>query len=404
MTAPGPAKPRRRLRWLFALLALAVGAALAVAVVEGAFRWCWTLPPAFAEFAQQGLYRQRADGSIALQPGYRGSLTVAGRTTEVYVDALGLRSAAPGAAAASPGDAAMQRWLMLGDSLVFGYGVAADEALPAQFARALAAAGRQVVVGNAGVPGYGLRDAVAAMANLDAAFGANAVVLCGYLGNDALDDLRVDQAVASGLRFDGPMARLVQSSPRIRLALASRAWLWLETWIFTNHTAWSPLLQQAPTAAELVALAGLPGEYPTFAAAQGGLFLDVADLQHRFQAEAPPVLPRLLANVEAALGKARALAAGRPLYFVVLPPRALVEEPLRQQRLRERGFAVEDFPRGLAQQRWLAAAAAAGVPALDATPVLAGSGDAAAWFVDDGHLSAAGAAKVAAALAEFVGR
>jgi len=394
-----PARAKRRARWPFALLAVALGAVLAALAVELTFRWLWVLPPAFAEFAQQGLYLQRADGSIGLRPGYRGQLTVAARTTSVAIDAFGMRSAG-----SAPGKPAPERWLMLGDSLVFGYGVAAEEALPAQLELAMAERGRQVAIGNAGVPGYGLQDAVAAMANLDRPFGASAFVLCGYLGNDALDDLRVDQTVASGLRFDGPMARLVVSSPRIRLALASRGWLWFETWIFTNHTASSPLLQQAPTAAELAALAGLPGEYPTFAAAQGGLFLDARDLEHRFAAGQPPVLPRLLANVVQALRRARELAAGRPLHFVVLPPRAMVEESLRQQRLRERGFAVDDFPRGLAQQRWLNAAAEAGVQAFDATPVLAAAGNPAALYVDDGHLSVAGAAAVAAALAQVLTR
>lgn len=389
-------RPRRR-RWAAALVALGFGLALAALAIEFGFRWFWTLPPSLAEFAQQGLYQQRPDGSIGLSPGYRGELTVAGRRTTVAIDSLGLRGPEP-----PPPTPGIRRWLMLGDSLVFGYGVDVEDSLPQRLQAALLLQGQHAVVGNAGVPGFGVRDAVAAMAALDGPFRADGFVLCSYLGNDALDDLRVDQTVASGLRFDGPMARLVRDSARFRWALRSRAWLWFETWIFTNQPSASPLLQQAPSAAELAALTGLPGSYPVFAGAQGGSFLDVADAQHAFAPDAGPVVPRLLANLSAALQRAVAQANGRPLWFVVLPPRSLVEEPLRQQRLAERGLGPpEQFPRGTAQTRWLAVAQELGIPAFDATAVLAAP-SAEPLFVDEGHLSGVGAARVAAALAPLL--
>lgn len=379
--------PRRRRRLLFALSALVVGCGLAACLVELAFRWFWTLPSALADFAQQGLYQERADGTIGLTPGYRGQLTVSGRTTTVAIDALGMRG--PDGAERKPG---VQRWLMLGDSLVFGYGVEVEDSLPQKLQGALQREGVEAVVGNAGVPGYGVRDAVAAMASHDRAFGADGFVLCSFLGNDALDDLRVDQAVASGLRFDGPMARLVRSSPRFRWALRSRAMLWFETWIFINHPTYSPLLQQAPTAAELQALAGLPGAYPVFTAAQSGLFLDAADLQHAFVPDVAPVLPRLLASLRQELLRAREVAAGRPLVFVVLPPRVMVDEELRQRRLAADGLQpASAFPRGTAQARWIAVAQELGLKALDATPRLAAAPAQPSPYVDEGHLSGAGA-------------
>jgi lysophospholipase L1-like esterase len=392
---PQPAAAARRRRWPFVLVALAVGLLLAAAGGELAARALWQMPAAFAEFDQQGLYRQRADGSIGLVPGYRGTLTVAGRRTEVVVNELGLRGPEVGAKTAGE-----RRLLVAGDSVVFGYGTAAAEALPAQLGAALAARQRPTTVGNAGVPGFGCRDAAAALGHVVPSFGADGVVFASFLGNDALDDLRTEQVVCAGLRFDGPMAGLVRSSWRMRLALHARAALWFETWVFTNRPAWSPLLQQVPTAAELAAVVGLPGDYPVFAPARGGLFLDAPDA-HEFAPGRGPVLPRLAANVTAALQVARRAVPQGRLWFLVLPSRAHVDESLRQERLRALGFPPEQFERGMAQRRWLAAAAAAGVPAVDATPWLE-EGPSAQWFVDEGHLSAAGAARTAERLAEWL--
>lgn len=388
------AGPRRR-RWPFVLLALGFGLCLALLAGELAVRVLWQLPPAFAEFEQQGLYQQRADGSIGLVPGYRGALTVAGRRTEVEVDSLGLRGSDLGAKAVGE-----RRLLCAGDSVVFGYGVAAAETLPAQLGPALAAVGRPTTVGNAGVPGFGCRDVAAALGSLVPSFGADGAVFASFLGNDALDDLRTEQLVCAGLRFDGPMAVLMRNSWRMRLALHARAALWFETWVFNNRPAWSPLLQLVPNAADLAAGAGLPGAYPEFAPARGGLFLDAADV-HEFAPGQGPVLPRLAANVTAALQTARRVVPNGKLWFLVLPSRAHVDEGLRQERLRGLGFAPEQFVRGTAQRRWLAAAAAAGVPAVDATPWLE-DGPSAQWFVDEGHLSPAGAARIAERLAQWL--
>jgi lysophospholipase L1-like esterase len=399
MTA-APGSTRRR-RWSFVVTALLLGLVCSAGLVELVFRLAWT--PPLPEFQQAGMYVATADGDIALQPGYRGTLDItlgAGsgkRVTAVAVNGIGLRGDD-----LPPKAAGERRLLVLGDSMVFGYGVEVGEALPARLQSALAEAGPQVTVGNGGIPGYGTKHAVAHMARLEGSFGADAFVLCGCLGNDALDDLGQARTVYGGLQFSGAMARLLQSSLRMRLAIRSRAALWLETWIYTHHPTASPLLQLAPTDDELLATRGVPGDPPVHGKAFAGLFLDVVDDQRRWDPGAPPIVPRVLENLRAAMARAKEIAGDRPLVYVLLPTCYQVVEPMRAEKLRELGFAVGEFRRGLAQQRWLDAVRSLGIRAYDATPILASAPVDAqpTLFVEDAcHLSLAGNERLAQWLA-----
>lgn len=382
--APAAPRPKRRRRWSFVLVALLLGLLLAAVLVEVAFRMFWTLPAGFAEFQQAGMYVATADRDTALQPGYRGTLQI-GQTevvTEVAINALGLRGAEIPAKVAGE-----RRLLMVGDSLVFGYGVEAGQALPARLQHELRARQLDVTVGNGGVPSYGSRHAVAHMARLDAPFGADAFVVCGYLGNDAMDDVSPERTVYAGLLLQGGMARLVHTSWRARLALRSRAALWFETWIFTNRPAWSPLTQLAPDPAEVARMAGMPPADKSHA----GLFLDVRDENATWAEGAPPVIPRVLANLRASLQRARQIAGARPLWFVILPTVWQVDEARRLARLRELGFDPVDYERGRAQRRWAQVAQELGIPVLDATAILTAEPDHAGLFlVDGGHFTARG--------------
>jgi acyl-CoA thioesterase-1 len=84
---------------------------------------------------------------------------------------------------------------LLGDSLTAGFGLAADDAFPAQLARALAAAGRAVRVLDAGVSG----DTTAGgLARLDWVLADSPDVVLVALGsNDALRGLPPDEARAN---------------------------------------------------------------------------------------------------------------------------------------------------------------------------------------------------------------
>ncbi len=362
---------------------LLVGIVIAAIAVEIAFRLFWTLPPWFAHFQQAGMDAATADGGVALQPGYRGTLKIGDeRTTAVEIDSLGMRG--PQRGAREPGERGV---LVLGDSMVFGYGVEGSEALPARLEAALRAAALPAVVGNAGVPGFGIQHAVDHMSRLDAPFRADAFVLCGYLGNDAIDVVSPARAVYAGLQLQGDMARLVKTSWRTRLALRSRAALWLETWIFTNKPEWSPLATVTPDPQEVELAAGMPPD----AQRHAGLFLDVADPEATWQQGTPPVIPRLLDKLRESLQRAQQIASKRPLVFVVLPTLWQVDEGKRVERLRQLGFDPVKFDRGLAQQRWSGVAKQLGIVCLDATPMLAAESDHAGLFIGDGgHFSGRG--------------
>lgn len=397
MSAAGATRRRRRRRW-FVALALLLGLVLGALALELVVRSVWPLPAVFAEFEQAGMYAATADGDVVLQPGYRGVLQIeVGHITQVAVNSLGMRGDEP------PPRGAGKRVLVLGDSLVFGYGVEHDHALPARLQAALGARGIDAVVGNAGVPTYGSRHSVAQLARLDPVFSPDAIVLCYYLGNDATDDLLPRRVVYAGLQFHGPMATLVRTSWRVRLAIRSRAALWVESWIFRNKPSWSPLLHAAYDPEELAGMNGLPGDPPDFRAARGGLFLDVVDEQTSWDAGAPAVLPRVLAALEQSLQRAVRLARGRPLWLLVLPNLHQVDAEVWREGLARCAFDAALYRRGLAQQRVLAVAKKCGVAALDATAVLAASADPAADFIADrGHLSEVGNERLALWLAEAI--
>ena len=385
----GPARRRRRHPAVLLTLLL-LGLVAAALLLELAFRLLWEPPPAFRDLQQAGMYVATADRDVALQPGYRGTLRVDVDTT-VAIDALGMRDRE-----FAPKAAGERRLLVLGDSMVWGYGVDVEQALPAQLQRALAARGEPWTVGNGGVPGYGSKHVSQHQARLDEPFGAEAFVVCGCLGNDPLDDLAPERTVYAGLMVQGTFARLVHASWRARLAYRSRAALWLESWLIAQKPEWSVLALVPPDPEEAAARRGLP-----LGREFAGLFLDAADDLVTWEPGTGPVLPRLLDRLRTSLRTMQVRAGLRPLVFVVLPTSWQVQEQKRQDKLRELGFAVVDFPRGKAQQRWLAVASELGIPAYDATPVLAGDEDPASLFVSDGgHFSARGHAVVAAWLAE----
>jgi lysophospholipase L1-like esterase len=390
VTGPAPAagKPKQRRRWSFVLTALLLGLVLALVLLEGAFRLFWQLPPWLAEFQQAGMYTAGADGQPVLLPGYRGTLRIGtdGPATQVAIGNLGMRGPDYG-----PKAAGEKRLLLVGDSLVFGYGVEGDEALPACVERSLEAEGVAVTVGNGGVPGFGSRHYALHLDRLDAPFAPDAFVVCGYLGNDAVDDATLQPTVYAGLMLHGAMAKLVHTSWRARLALRSRAALWLENWIVTNKPEWSPLATAVPDPEELARAAGLPPALPVNTQL-AGLFLDVRDANKTWQEGTPPVIPRLLGYLEQSLQQMQVLAGDRPLVFVILPTEWHVDARSWREQLVAFGFDPKDYEFGLSQQRWREVAERLGIATLDATPVLAAAGVPAKelFIADRGHLSVRG--------------
>ncbi|HEU4420600.1 MAG TPA: hypothetical protein VFT55_16800 [Planctomycetota bacterium] len=384
--------PKKRRRRAFVLTVVLLGLVVGAVALELAFRSFWQPPIWFTELQLAGMYVGTPGGGMTLQPGYRGTLQAGdAAATTVSINGLGMRGAELGAKA--PGE---RRLLVAGDSVVFGYGVEAPQALPERLAAALRTNGIEWTVGNAGVPGYGCSHVASHLARVDPLFSADAFVFCGFLGNDAGDEVSPQRTVYAGLMLSGPMARLVHTSWRARLAMRSRAALWLEAWILTYWPSLSPLASLAPDPEEEKRRAGMPPEPEQHA----GLFLDVIDESKTWAAGAPPVMPRVAAHLRSALQQALELAGKRPLVFVVLPTVWQVVEPRRVADLQRLGFAPADYERGRAQTRWLAVAKELGIPAFDATAILAAEPDPEQLFLaDGGHLSVRGNEVVARWLA-----
>jgi lysophospholipase L1-like esterase len=383
---------------MLALATVLVALVVAFVVLEVLVRWLWTLPPAMAEFGQGGLYETSASGGTGLCPGYRGVLQVSTDVPghEVAINSLGMRGDEVGEK--QPGE---RRLLVVGDSLVFGYGVAAVDTFAAQLQTRLRDSGRTVTVGNGGISGFGSYEAAQRIGDLRPTFAPDAVLFTIYLGNDAFDNRNRDVAVVGGLRFTGPWAVLMRESRRARLATRARSWLWFETWLVTNAPSHS-LLQYITMSPEALALReGFPGTPPVWAETHAGLFLDVLDEATAWPAGAPPVIPRVLDDFRAALQSARQAANGLPLAVLVLPTWWHVDATGYAARLEELGFAKEAFRRGRMQERLQALATELGLPLCDATPWLeAATVDRTTLFISDrGHLSAAGNAVVAAGIA-----
>jgi len=392
-----PKKPRQKRRWTFVIVALLIGLSLALLVTELAFRMFWTIPPAMAGMGYAGMYTPGEDGTPMLQPGFEGSLRFGKQApVPVRINNLGMRGRDIGAR--QPGE---RRVLVVGDSLPFGYGVDDDQALPACIERALRAAGVPAVVGNGGVPGTGSSHSVARMRLLDRSFAADALVVCGFLGNDAVDDALPQRVVYGGLMHSWPMSQLVQTSWRTQLSFQSRLAMWFEVWVFTNKPEWSPLFAVPPDPQVIERGIGLPPDGKR----RAGLFLDARDVNKTWSEGAPPLLPRLLGYLRDSLTQAKQIAGTRPLVFVILPTSWHLDEAKRLRVLKSWDFDPGDYELGLSQRRWRQVAEELGIPVFDATPILRAAGSTKELFIQDGgHLTVRGNEIVGGWLAAELGR
>ncbi|MFK7739646.1 MAG: hypothetical protein AB8H80_04920 [Planctomycetota bacterium] len=389
---PAAKRSRRRRRLLFVLVALAVGSLLSLLLLELAFRLFWKLPPWFAEFRQAGMYASLDGGTPSLQPGYRGSMALdAGKDVAVRINSLGMRGDELPAPSSERGSR-QARVLAIGDSMVFGYGLEAEQALPAVLQERWGPTDTPAVVGNAGVPGYGSRHYAEHLRRLDEPFGADAVLVFSCLGNDPIDDTTPMRVVTSGLMLQGVWARLAQDSFRMRLALRSRAALWLESWLVSNKPELALTASARIDPEEMLRLAGLPPKPQQW----GALFLDVADASKTWQPGAVPVVPRLLGYLEDSLAQMREVAGKRALVHVVLPMAWQLDEGIWRDELLRCGLSPSEFRFGELRRRVRAAAAAAGVPSLDAGEALLAEPELRALYLSDrAHLSAEGVRVVA---------
>jgi lysophospholipase L1-like esterase len=363
-----------------ACLALLVALALCVVVLE------WVLRNNVSHFlgapvAARLMYEMDEGHSYRLKPGWTGEQTVDGRTTGIHINDRGMRGAEVGRK--QTGEV---RVLMLGDSMVFGHGVADSETIPARLEGQLRdVLGVPVTVGNGGVAGYGTCDFLHSFKR-HLSFEPDLVIACTYLGNDFMDDCRRYGAVIDGYLMLGPMARVAHRSLRFRLALRYRTAYVVERFLseYVPTLAFDRgELEMTPEEREALLLFPLT-ERKQFA----GLFMDRrADDQ---------LVAKVLARCRQSYQRLAKLARPIPILLVVIPTWWHLSPDEWRSAVERAGYLVGDHEIGAAQRRLLRVAEDLELPAIDLTPLLRDAADRdSLWLPTDRHLSPEGCRRVA---------
>ena len=342
-----PTTPKRTWRRKLAFAGLLLGLLVGVGLVATELLLRAFGPDLLGVAGQlRGYYRVDGKGGMEPVPGWQGTMTIHGRTVPIRVDALGMR-----ATESAVQTAAAQRVLFLGDSMVFGNGVTADEAFPALVGKSLG-----VTAGNAGVPGYGPRLALRRLRELDKAFAPHAIVATVFLGNDFDDDCQRSYAVVDGYWFFGPMARLANQSWRLRMATRSRLWFTVENYLRQSGSPWAMSLDAPPSAEEAAASAGFPSSRID------GSFLDL---------ETPtPWVDRALDTTLESLLAMRDLAGKRPFVVLLMPLVFQLDDQGYRSNLERQKLDPALHRRGITQARLLERCTKAAITTIDLTAVL----------------------------------
>lgn len=119
------------------------------------------------------------------------------------VNALGLRGPPP----AAPKPAGVPRILVVGDSSLFGHGVADDETYPAQLESTLAGLGQRVEVINGGTPGYSTEQTRLFLAEDGWALQPDLLVIASLWSDNNFDSFRDADLLHTQHTFASPLAR-----------------------------------------------------------------------------------------------------------------------------------------------------------------------------------------------------
>lgn len=362
-----------------------VAASISVALVAAEMYYRSTMSmfrgPAFD---LPGLFVLDDNGWPTPAPGYEGEVHWHGRTTKVVLNSLGMRGEEFGARA--PGE---KRILAVGDSVVFGLGVEAEETFADHLEELLSdKTGTPHVVRIGGAPGFGTLDLGPVVEKLAPHFEPDLILAGIYLGNDLHDNFRVSRTVVDGyLRF-GPFAR-ANESWRLRWAVKYRLWFKLEHNLLTYFPSLG--IQFPSNAPEIEAYKDFPPD-PKHV---GFFFMD--------ELPVPDGTHRILDRMEAGLRQLAAAAGDVPVLLLILPkPEHCKDEPYARE-LGRLGLDPEKHERGTLQRLITERCARVGLDVLDLTPVIeATKAPFNAYLKDLAHLNAAGHELVAAHLAEIL--
>lgn len=340
-------------RWL---TAFAVGLA-AVAIVVGAAEATLRL---LASHRPAGMFAPDSRLGFRLAPNFEGEMVMGGETLPVSVNALGLRYRV-----IEPRRPGVLRLYVLGDSFVFGHGVASEATLTGVLERTLeppaGCTGIEVV--NGGVPRYGTVQEVGLFESTVDRVQPDLVLLGVFVGNDAIDNLA------------GAMA-----GTSLRAAAGS----WLD-WVRMRSQLYSWLRRQRHVA--------------------GDRRGDVQRQVMRLHSVDPPAeLARGLEITEAAIARLAQLTRRRGLPFavVLIPAAAQVHTERWTAMLRQYGGASTSYDVREPNRRFAAFAAAQSLPLLDLTPALTAASAEPLYFVL--HWTPRGHAVAAASVGDFLTR
>lgn len=202
LTPGGPrAKVTPMTRKQLKILAVIIAALALVVYAEVVVRVFWKNTPAQIRWRNDGIFREVGEGGIAFAMKPEGRFYYEGTLFET--NGQGLRNGE----VAVPKPERNTRVLMLGDELVFGPGLAAEETWPAALEAELGEqlTGTEVEVINGGTPGYNFQRSAALAAPLIDRYGPDMVII-----TIAEDDLELQGAYKGGMMppLEGPRPAL----------------------------------------------------------------------------------------------------------------------------------------------------------------------------------------------------
>jgi len=300
-------------------------------------------------------------------PGFSATARGLEQTVPLRINSLGLR----GPELSAP---VGPRWLAVGDSFTIATQVSEDDSFESRLGSLI-----HGDVPNAGVDGYSTWQATGRYTSLEARVHPDGVLLTFFLGNDLLDNVRLDFLLREAQRRPQGTPIPRPSVPPIESFLARHSFL------YAHWRVWSRA--RALAAGSDLSRKRWRDELEIFAA--GG-----ADALRRLLPQTRTALEELLSATRTRGD--RLLVALAPPAFVVDPARVgptfkLMGLDPAQATLDAPGAAVADLLKGL------------GIDACDLSPALRrGAQESAMYLTYDGHWTPAGHAVVAQALAACI--
>jgi hypothetical protein len=321
----------------------------------------------------KGLFRNDSDLVFTLVPGFRGTLKNPEYTTDVRINALGLRGALPG-----PKSSGGFRVLGLGDSFVSAFNVSEAQTFLSVAESRLRneTPWRSVEVVNAGTPNYGTWHELRLFQRLALRLDPDLAVLCVYVGNDLENNLYPQEAMVQGgfLTERRRQLGLLPYGFRTWLQRNSMSYVFLwQAWAQLRPWVGGRLNDPLRSDKNLFSRRQGPGEESGYRV--------TSDVLTQFKSEAE----RLKI----------------PSTLVLIPTESQVYPDRFDKLVRKQGLEPARFDLELPQRRWSEIARSAGIPVLDLLPILKQRTSGPYLYMSlDGHLSVEGNRLVGEAIAE----